>query len=568
MNNKINKKTLTGVNEKTNITQKRIFLLVILLLVLAVIAEYSYYMADSSRVRKVMEAEKIDHNNLLKKIIEFKSQNLIAYTNDYTYWDEMVNFIYKRDSAWAKEMIDPSLVTYGADYVWIYDSTAVLRYYSKTQGSVSTGYDILTDKMLKVISGGNRSAHFFIPYGNDVIEISEATIHHTNDPEKKTSPKGYYVAGRYWTDRYIYELSQLIGSDLYIKSGIRSDTVNNGINEKEFYINCFIDLQDYEGKALKSLVLHKEFKNFKIITEQYENQLYILNIIIFTVLILTSAILIYLVNLPLKRLDNALATGNTDHLLPLLNKNNEFGHMARLVMEFFEQKDILVKEIEDRTAAENMLRISENDLKNSLNDKEVLLKEIHHRVKNNLQIITSLVKLQAGRITDPQIEVHLNDILNRIRSIAMVHELLYKSSDLSHICFKDYLEKIISSITMLFNGKTKHIKFNISSENIYLTIEKAVPCAIILNELITNSVKHAFANVNEPEINISMKNTENHYFLCIADNGCGLPPDFDVSRTDSLGLNLVHTLARQLDADIIQNNDNGAMFRFMIPAEG
>lgn len=558
---------LFGSKEKTNVTQKRIFLLVIFLLILAGIAEFAYYRADSNRVRKVMESEKIYHDALLKKIIDFKSQSLIAYTNDYTYWDEMVNFIYKKDSSWAKEMIDPSLATYGADYVWVFDSSAALVYHSKNSSSVSAASDIFTLKMLNAIRNGNRSAHFFIPLGNDIIEISEATIHPTSDIEKKTFPKGYYVAGRYWTERYLNDLSQLLGSELSLKTDLKIDTVNNGVNESEFYTNSFTDLKDNYGNTVKSVMLHKEYENFRTISEQYESQLYILNIIIFTVLLITSAILIYLVNLPLKRLGKALATGNFDHLLPLLYKNNEFGHMARLVKEYFEQNDLLVKEIKERAEAEKMLRLSENDLKKSLHEKEVLLKEIHHRVKNNLQIITSLVKLQAGRITDPSIEIHLNDILNRIRSIAMVHELLYKSSDLSHIGFKDYLEKIINSITLLFNGKTKNIKFNIYSEKVFLTIEKAVPCAIILNELITNSVKHAFGNCSSPQIDISMQKTENHYFLKISDNGCGLPPDFDLSRSDSLGLNLVNTLSKQLEAQIFVNSDEGTHYNFMIPEE-
>jgi len=211
----------------------------------------------------------------------------------------------------------------------------------------------------------------------------------------------------------------------------------------------------------------------------------------------------------------------------------------------------LLEEIEERTKIEEQLKLS-------LKEKNVMLKEIHHRVKNNMQIISSLLSLQAQHIKDEESLQIFNDSQDRIRSMALVHEKLYQSSDFSSIDFSEYVHDLVSSI---HQPKLTNIETDIDVENIVIDINKAVPCGLIINELITNAFKHAFPNNQEGKIKITMKldDTET-YILVISDNGIGLPDDLDFRNTKSLGLQLVTGLVRQLQGNVDVDRTTGTKF--------
>ena len=182
------------------------------------------------------------------------------------------------------------------------------------------------------------------------------------------------------------------------------------------------------------------------------------------------------------------------------------------------------------------------------------------RVKNNLQIIISLIRLQSNKITNNTTLQHLNTTLNRIKSIAFVHEMLYRSTDLSKIDFNNYISKFAYSLKDIYASSAQDIKLEINVKDIFLGVDKAVPCGIIINELVTNSIKHAFKGSPKGIINISMEITDGMCVLRIADNGVGICKDFDLSQTDSLGMYLVTSLASQLNAELDIESNNGTVF--------
>ena len=196
----------------------------------------------------------------------------------------------------------------------------------------------------------------------------------------------------------------------------------------------------------------------------------------------------------------------------------------------------------------------------SVKEKEVLLKEIHHRVKNNLQIITSLLSLQANQITDPVSKSFFLEIQNRIRAMAMIHEHLYRSSDITIIDFGEYVKGLLPLILGNFSRKT--IQLDIDIKNIFFDIDTAIPSGLIINELITNSIKYGFSDTLErkPLIFVSLHKTERKYHMLIKDNGIGLPEKILREGSNSLGLTLVNALVQQLSADIKMYNENGAVF--------
>ncbi len=200
-------------------------------------------------------------------------------------------------------------------------------------------------------------------------------------------------------------------------------------------------------------------------------------------------------------------------------------------------------------------------IKKDLEEKEVLLREIHHRVKNNMQIISSLLRLSSQNIKEQKYLDIFADSNNRILSMALVHEKLYQSENLGQINIKEYINDLASSVIDSYTGRT-NVTMELDIEDIPLNIDYAVPCGLILNELITNSLKYAFPDRRSGTIRISFKSKNNNIIkFSVSDNGIGIPKEMDIYKTNSLGVHLVTALAKnQLHGDIILNRENGTEY--------
>jgi PAS domain S-box-containing protein len=200
-------------------------------------------------------------------------------------------------------------------------------------------------------------------------------------------------------------------------------------------------------------------------------------------------------------------------------------------------------------------------LANSLKEKEILLKEIHHRVKNNLMIISSLLNLQSRYIKDKTSLEVFKESQNRARSMALIHDRLYHSTDLKSIDFGYYIQTLSNELFHTYNTDPSMIKVEINAENILLDINMSIPLGLIVNELITNSLKHAFPDKKTGKINIDFHFVDENYEFTVRDNGIGFPEDINFHNTDSLGLQLVVSLTEQIDGDITLKRDNGTNFK-------
>jgi two-component sensor histidine kinase/HAMP domain-containing protein len=207
-------------------------------------------------------------------------------------------------------------------------------------------------------------------------------------------------------------------------------------------------------------------------------------------------------------------------------------------------------EVVERTRAEASLKVS-------LVEKEVLLKEIHHRVKNNLQIIDSLLNLQASKITDPQLGAVFSDSQGRVKSMALIHEMLYKSDGLSEINVREYVDSLCKFIMGSGSRSTGRITVVKQLDDVFLGVDVAVPCGLMINELMTNSLKYAFPGHRAGEISIVCRSVDGDMVrLTVADNGIGLPPHFDLKGTSTLGMQLVQSLILQLDGEAVFEGSN------------
>lgn len=203
----------------------------------------------------------------------------------------------------------------------------------------------------------------------------------------------------------------------------------------------------------------------------------------------------------------------------------------------------------------------EEQIKASLREKEVLLKEIHHRVKNNMQIISSLLSLQSHSIADPELLDMFKDSQTRIKSMALVHEKLYQSEDFSNINFKEYINVLAAHVIQSYGAHAGTVVLTVDAEDISLGIDAAIPCGLIINELVSNAVKHAFPD-GRGEIKITFHAVDGTIELIVADNGVGIPEDIDIRTTESLGLSLVTLLAEeQLNGTIDVERGKGTAFR-------
>ncbi|GIW22310.1 MAG: hypothetical protein KatS3mg068_1317 [Candidatus Sericytochromatia bacterium] len=214
---------------------------------------------------------------------------------------------------------------------------------------------------------------------------------------------------------------------------------------------------------------------------------------------------------------------------------------------------------ENKINAKNkdLIIISKN-LEESLKQKELLLKEIHHRVKNNLQVVFSLIGLQINSINDENTINNLLEIQKRIKSMSIIHEKLYQTNDLYKVNFKEYIEELSKYIINSYNLNTK-VNLELDLEEHFIPIDKSIPCGLIINEIISNSLKHSKCD----KIKIYFKKEEDNYILQINDNGHGINNIQDIQKYNSLGLKLVNKLSRQLSSNIVYKNNNGLCFKLI-----
>lgn len=210
------------------------------------------------------------------------------------------------------------------------------------------------------------------------------------------------------------------------------------------------------------------------------------------------------------------------------------------------------------------IKEADNQIKASLKEKELLLKEIHHRVKNNLQIISSLLSLQSSYVKDAKALNMFTESQNRVKSMALIHERLYQSKDFSRVDFGDYIGKLSGNLAHSYGINPGTVRLSIDAANISLGIDTAIPCGLIINELLTNALKYAFPGGRQGEIRITLHDEnpgeKGRYILVVADNGVGLPSGFDPQNATTLGLQLVTLLVDQLNGTLAVNRESGTEF--------
>jgi PAS domain S-box-containing protein len=219
----------------------------------------------------------------------------------------------------------------------------------------------------------------------------------------------------------------------------------------------------------------------------------------------------------------------------------------------------MIEDLTERVRAEESLRLS-------LAEKTTLLREVHHRVKNNLQIITSLINLQTAKMTDPATMEAFSLMQSRVRSMAMIHDRLYRSESFSAVDMGDHIRELVSRIAGSYKDVSRNVRLTVHADHLPMSLEAAIPCGLLVNELVTNAFKHAFATDAPGELRVSFRRENAKAVLEIADDGPGLPEGFRIGTADSLGMQLIAALADQLKGEISVETGPGTRFRVEFPA--
>jgi two-component sensor histidine kinase/predicted hydrocarbon binding protein len=207
---------------------------------------------------------------------------------------------------------------------------------------------------------------------------------------------------------------------------------------------------------------------------------------------------------------------------------------------------------------------TEEKLKSSLEEKEVLLKEVHHRVKNNLQVISSLLNLQSHFISDEKTQHIFRETKNRIKTLALVHERLFNSKDIEYVNLGEYIKSIIDLLSFSYDKEYIEIKCDFDESIVAkFDMERAIPCGLLVNEIISNSYKYAFPNITRGKIECNIKQSGDKIHLSLCDNGVGLPEDLVIGETNSLGMELIQSLASQLEGELIISREDGVKYEVL-----
>jgi len=237
-----------------------------------------------------------------------------------------------------------------------------------------------------------------------------------------------------------------------------------------------------------------------------------------------------------------------------------FYSLSYFVKQYIDKQKKINNLLEVESKARKELLTKTQNLESVLLEKEILLKEIHHRVKNNMQVIASLIALQVRNIEGSATIYEFQQIQNRINSMAIVHEMLYQSEYLAQINYDEYVKKLALSLLASMKGKDSNVTFNFNVNQIQLNIDTAIPLGLLINELLTNALKYAFPNGQKGEVHLSIKQVSDDYELIISDNGVGYSFDGDLDKLKTLGMRLVHSLVEQLEGTIVHKNRNGTSY--------
>ncbi len=258
----------------------------------------------------------------------------------------------------------------------------------------------------------------------------------------------------------------------------------------------------------------------------------------------------------------AMLEGSSDECIVFVLDHSEYKRSEREKEDLLEQLRVLNTQLEER------VRVRTSELSAMLGEREILLQEVHHRVKNNLQVISSLINIQMRKLDEGRSRNALEECQTRVQAIALIHEKLYQFQDYARVPFSEYAKSLAGNVLYAAGIAPADISLELAVDELTLAVDRAIPCGLVLNELMTNALKHAFPDGRRGTIRVALSRVEGGLLrLSVRDDGIGLPAGTDLRKAGSLGLQLVSTLAEQLEGTVTLHNELGTTFELTFPAD-
>jgi signal transduction histidine kinase len=573
--------------------QKRIILLLAAIGVCMLLGLLLSERMDWLRVESLLNQEKDQRAGLLQTALKFKSESIDNFVFDYTYWDEIVDYVKSPDSVWAEDNINSSIPTFDIDYAWVFDVELKPVYNIKSEDTIPDLEAIpLSAEDLRIITDTSKGPFykFYVKSGDNIIQISGGSIHPTFDKERLTPAQGYFFAGRIWTKDYLLEIEKLSGTKLNIQFADIENNPTDSIILKKFR---FINYQSLDGfdDAPRALLRSTGIVNVAMkFHYDARTRLIILAFIFILILTIVSWILIGIINRPLNVLISSLEEENTEEIGGLVDQKTEFGRIAQLINDFLIQKRRLVDEISERIKIETELTSAKERAEESDRLKTSFLNNISHEIRTPINAIVGFSDL----INDPRL-----DEKERLNFTTIITESSYRLmgviSDLINLSSVESGQEVLTeekfSLNVLMHeiyGQVKPLvdtyKVNLvlhvalKDTHSYITTDKTKLHQIILN-LLKNSVK--FTKQGKIEFGYIIRDADIEFF--IKDTGIGIPrdkfeaifarfqqADDSLSRQHGgagLGLPISKAYAELLGGQmwVVSEVDKGTDFFFTIP---
>ncbi len=558
-----------------------IFIFSLLFVSLVAFISYSYLTVRNNSLKSGYERlNTLTHQ--FSSIFSLQANNFLSVTRQISNSDEVINFIDNPDEKNQRILEQYSEFSFKSDTL-----TVSVQLWKQSKKLLYT-----SNKDFKgVISDSEFTAAF---HSGEYIGKIRQVDNMTSWPilikvSKDNHSYGYMIRWRriHATKKAVEQLTNLLGRNANILIGNKDGSLWSDLSEiipnPKFSTEYNVESLEYLSSRGEQVIameadipatpwvcvveLSKDL--ILINADNFLKWVIIFGIILLAIGLAVTWILSRNITKPLNELSMVaarIAEGNYSSPIDL-NRSDELGMLAGSFNEMSRKirnsKDELEKKINE-VEEKNYL------LETSLKEKEILLKEVHHRVKNNLQIISSLLNLQSGSTDNPEIKETFKSSQLRIRSIALIHEKLYKSKNLSRINLEEYINELVIYLLNLYNTRSTKIRTNLKIDAVTAEISTTITLGLIISELVTNTIKYAFPDDRAGEIIISLNNLkDDNYLLIIKDNGIGMPENIDVENALSLGLSIVKTLLSQIqgEAEYIRADGTEVRICFCIPPE-
>ncbi|MBM3248053.1 MAG: hypothetical protein FJZ10_01310 [Candidatus Omnitrophica bacterium] len=573
--------------------KKKFIILSVVMFAVLISGFFTQAFLEYRKASLIYEAETKENSIAIEGILKLKSSSLEGYAYDYTYWDEMVDLINKKDENWAKNNLDASLDTYDANADWVYSTDLDLIYSVNNLGSEGALKEIPIDKTsVKQLFAKNKFCHFFVKTESGFMEIYGATVHPSNDHERKTAPRGYFFTGRLWDEDFIKEISEFIGvsvKDIAFNTAAETQKITQKFNELKNKTLFSYAFEGWDGNTLAFFNITKPLESYLVYTKLIHQNFIFIVIASSLFFVGWLCVLLWFFG-PLHALSLALAQQNTSYINKFRKDISEFGNITRLIFDFFEQRLVLVNQIKERQKAEEGLKKAYEELKKTQNEL-VQTEKISalgrfslgaaHEIKNPLAIILSgaeFLESQNKCSQDEDIKTAVAKIKDSVSRADRILQSLLKFARPSELKIETvkpetFINETIFMLAYKINQAGIKLVTDFSQGSFYIAIDKNQMQQVILNAMF-NAMEAmpsgGVLNIRVYQLVIpGVFDDKPACVIEITDSGMGMSPEvlarvfepFFTSKRDragtGLGLSISKSIVKNHSGDLLVDSKLG-----------